>query len=129
VAGELQRLAEAARALPQEFVEEHAEELADAATERLNTDTGGDASLSHAPADLSVEVNVEGGGSDVTGVVTAAGGSGQWSWLEQGTMPHENRGRLHPGHAGKGTWSDPVETEMRRLPFKAREAVERMMGA
>jgi hypothetical protein len=121
----LRRIAAAVEAFPEAFVSDNAEEIADAATERLLDDTGGDASLSNAPDVLSVEVDVSG----ATATVTAEGGSGQWTWLEEGTMPHLQpaRGNLHPGTMGKGTWSSPIAREMRRLPRDAADRFETAM--
>jgi hypothetical protein len=121
----LRQIAAAVEAYPRDFVTDNADEIAEAATERLATDTGGDFSLSGAPAELSVDVDA--GGSSAT--ITAEGGGGQWTWLEEGTLAHQQpvRGFLHPGTEGKSTWSDPVAREMRRLPHDADERFREAM--
>jgi hypothetical protein len=123
----LHRLAAAAREYPRTFVEQAADEVAAGATERLEGDTGGDASLSHAPADLSVDVRVV-GSSTVTGTVESSGGSGQWSWLEEGTEPHMIGTWMHPGTAGKQTWTKGTGALMRRLPRDAADAFTEMFN-
>lgn len=121
---ELRRLAAAAQVWPRDLVDDAADSIEAAATEQLLADTGGDASLSHAPADLSVTVSVS-GSSTVHGKIAAAGGGGQWTWLEEGTQPHLIGGRLHPGTFAKETWSRATSPEMRAI---SREAEARFLA-
>ena len=111
---ELRRIAAAAQTWPREFIDDAADTIGDAATEALLSDTGGDASLSHAPADLSVSVSVS-GQSTVHGRITAAGGTGQWTWMEEGTQPHLIGSGLHPGTFAKETWSKATGPAVRAL--------------
>jgi hypothetical protein len=128
VAGEeLRRLAAAAQAYPRDLVDDAADTVEAAVTDSLLADTGGDASLSHAPADLSVTVRVS-GSSTVHGKITAAGGTGQWTWLEEGTQPHLIGSRLHPGTMAKETWSRATTPEMRAVSADASERFSAMMS-
>lgn len=123
----LHRLADGASEFPRTFIEGAADDLAADATERLNVDTGGDGSLSHAPADLSVDVRVTGSGT-VVGTVTAEGGGGQWVWLEEGTAPHAIGQGMHPGTTGKQTWTQGTGSVMRRLARDAAEQFSEMFN-
>lgn len=123
----LHNLAAAAREYPRQFVEGAVEDIEADATERLEGDTGGDRSLSHAPADLTVDVRVA-GSTTVTGTVEASGGSGQWTWLEEGTEPHMIGEWLHPGTSGKQTWTEGTGRALRRLPRDAEEQFTEMFN-
>jgi hypothetical protein len=120
----LHRLAAAASDFPRTFVEDAADDVADDATDALLADTGGDASLSHAPAELSVKVRLSG----TTATVEADGGGGQWTWLEEGTEPHVIGTWLHPGTSGKQTFSKGVAPALKRLPRFADERFTEMFN-
>ena len=125
---QIRRVAERAAAFPRQFVEDGAETIGEAITDRLTNDTGGDMSLSRAPGEMSVEVDVSGNRS-ATALITPEGGErGQWRWLEEGTVPHQIGGGMHPGTTGKRTWTDPLDRPLRRLPRDAERAFERVMG-
>jgi len=123
---DLRQLAKAAEAWPRDFVDDAADTIAAAATDQLLADTGGDASLSNAPADLSVTVKVT-GSSSVHGTVTADGGGGQWTWMEEGTQPHLIGSRLHPGTMAKETWTRATGPEVRALSRDAEQKFSAMM--
>lgn len=121
----LHRLAAAASNFPRTFVEDAAEDVADDATDALAADTGGDASLSHAPGELTVKVRLSG----TTATVESAGGTGgQWTWLEEGTEPHLINTWLHPGTTGKQTFSKGVAGALKRLPRYADERFTEMFN-
>jgi hypothetical protein len=121
----LGRIAAALAALPQRFVSDAVDDFDDALTDSLAAATGGDFSLSGAPADLSVDVDNDG----TSATITAGGSQAQWAWLEEGTEPHWQplRRAMHPGTAGRKTWSDPVDARMRRLPREARQLFDEAM--
>jgi hypothetical protein len=123
----LHRLAAAASDFPRTFIEDAADDVAADAEEALLADSGGDASLSHAPAELTVKVRVA-GSSTVTGTVEAEGGGGQWKWLEEGTEPHLIGTWMHPGTLGKQTWSKGIGGAMKRLPRDADEQFSQMFN-
>ena len=122
-------MAQAAAEFPSKFVDEASEDIVDALEERLEADTGGDNSLSRAPAELSVDVDISGGGSTVTAEIRPAGGQGQWTWLEEGTMPHEQPSRgWHPGASPNETWTGGSAREVRGLTRKGDAAFTEVFG-
>lgn len=121
----LRQMARRAESFPRTFVKGAVSDIRKDQTKSLKADTGGDAKLSGiGNARLTIRTSVKGGGSLVTGELSAGKPRGAWAWLEHGTKPHivggKFKGARHPGTRGKQTWSRSVGPSLDRASKRAR---------
>jgi len=124
-ASELRRIQKSLKSLPRKWAEESGKTVKKAATKTLNADTGGDASLSHAPGKLKIDTKVQ--GDSIATLIVSPGkrGMARWTWLEEGTKPHTAGGRYkgarHPGTRPRHTWTRAVDPAVKVLIDDARK--------
>lgn len=112
----LNKMVRECQSYPRKLIEESAKTLTKATKKTLARDTGGDSSLSGAPAKLKVRSKVE-GDSVVTATIEAGPkkSMAMWSWLEYGTNPHVIRKGQTIYSPAKRTWTKAVDPEIKKL--------------